>query len=99
EDQWGWFPAQIDDRIGFHLGTLAAMGELEASSESGIVETIKGLVHNDYADLGYLNLRGQRAGAAKLQFNVGTPTGTSKIVQLHLQPVLPRPRRNQSYPR
>ncbi len=83
EDQWGWDAAQIDDRVGLGIGRLTGMSELEASSESGLVYTIKGLVMNDFRDLGYLNLRGTRSGTAKWQANVGAPTGTSKIVQLH----------------
>ncbi|MGI0049684.1 MAG: hypothetical protein ACREAW_09095, partial [Nitrososphaera sp.] len=83
EDQWNWEAAQIDDRIGLGLGNKTDMGEIEASDVTTIVHTIKGLVMNDYRDLGYLNLRGARAGTAKLQANTGSPTGTSKLVTLH----------------
>lgn len=84
EDQWGWRAAQIDDRM-IGLGKLTGLGELEASSGSGVVETYKGLVLNDYQDIapGGINLSGARAGSAKWQANVGTPTATSKVQFLH----------------
>lgn len=83
EDQWSWEQAQIDDRIGLGIGNKTDMGELESSTSSALVYTLKGLVMNDYRDLGYLNLRGARAGAAKLQCNTGSPTGTSVLRTLH----------------
>lgn len=83
EDQWNWRAAQEDDRIGLGLGHLVNMSEIEASSGSAIVQTIKGLVMNDYKDLGYLDLVGLKNGTAKLEFNVRAPTGTSKIVAVH----------------
>lgn len=84
EDQWAWRAAQIDDRM-LGLGKLTGLGELEATSGAAVIETIKGLVLNDYGDLAPLgvDLSGARAGAAKWQANVGTPTGTSKVVFLH----------------
>lgn len=83
EDQWGWEAAQIDDRIGLGIGNKTDLGELEASTSAGIVHTYKGIVNNDYRDLGYLNLRGARSGTAKWQANVGSPTPVSKVVMLH----------------
>ncbi|MEM3160164.1 MAG: hypothetical protein QXJ74_05220 [Nitrososphaera sp.] len=83
EDQWKWDVAQEDDRIGLGLGKLTNLGEIEASAVTGIIPTIKGLVMNDYKDLGFINATSLRKGAVVWEANTGNPTGTSKVVMLH----------------
>ncbi len=83
EDEWSWTAAQEDDRLGLGLGNQTGLGEIEVSTTTDLIRTLKGIVMNDYEDLGMLDLRGLSKGAAKFKANVGTPTGTSKVVMLH----------------
>ncbi|AIF85428.1 hypothetical protein NTE_03400 [Candidatus Nitrososphaera evergladensis SR1] len=83
EDVWNWESAQEDDRVGLRLGKLTGTNEIETSSGTAIIPSIRGLVLNDYADLGFINATSLKKGSVVWEANTGSPTGTSKVVMLH----------------